>query len=193
VKRVSLAAAGLTATVLALSGCERGCLTTWWDSHTTSGAGGQQSLTPPPAEKPGCVSGFVRCSGGSVQASRAQVGTHCTPEGCLCPWDDIGKCAFGCVLEGVPIEMPLDAGVLQLCAPDDNLGPTAVVNREESGDAGDEVACEIEGFFCMNGRVSSCGNPRSAVCAHGCAKLDDVRLDEDDDLHAAALILCARK
>jgi len=192
VKRASFAAGGLTLLVVFLSGCERGCLSTWWDSHVHSGAT-PQNLTTVPEEKVGCIAGLVRCTAGAVQASRADVAAHCSPEGCVCPWDDIGHCARGCVEEGVPIEMPIDAGPAQLCAPELDAGE--VVSREEPvlmDDAGD-IQCEMEGFSCINGRVSSCASPHVAVCTHGCAALDDLRLDNDDDLHAAALILCARR
>jgi hypothetical protein len=148
----------------------------------------------PPEPKVGCVAGLVRCSGGAVQASRAQPEAKCTPEGCICPWDEVGKCARGCTLEGVPFEMSRDAGVVQLCVPDDD---TKIFGREDVAQASDggDVACEMEGFFCRDGRVWSCNSPRAITCVHGCADLDDMQLDDDDptDLHAAASILCARK
>lgn len=96
-------------------------------------------------------------------------------------------------MEGIPLELSVDAGVAQLCAPDVD---TSVVSHEESAQASDggDVACEMEGFFCRDGRVSSCSKPKVAVCSHGCADLDDLQLDDDDDdVHAAALILCARR
>jgi hypothetical protein len=90
--------------------------------------------------------------------------------------------------------MSNDAGVVQLCNSDDD---TKIIGHEEvvqPADGGD-VACEMEGFFCRDGRVSSCANRQALTCIHGCADLDDMQLDDDDptDLHAAALILCARK
>ncbi len=175
-----------------LAGCQRGCLSTWWQSHASGGTA-QQNPTIPPEEKPGCVAGFIRCTGGNLQASRAEPNARCTPEGCVCPWDDVGKCARGCVLQGVPFEMSVDAGVTQLCLPDDERAVVSIEQSAQTWDAGGDLACEMEGYFCRDGRVLSCGNPRAIVCVHGCAPLDDLQLDEeDDDLHTAALVLCAR-
>ncbi|MEO8878293.1 MAG: hypothetical protein ABI461_22050 [Polyangiaceae bacterium] len=192
-KRVSVAASALTLLVVFLSGCQRGCLSSWWESHTHSGNVPPQLANSTPDEKPGCISGFVRCTGGAVQVSRADPNAHCSPEGCLCPWDGIARCDRGCVEEGVPVEMPSDAGAAQLCLPALDAGE--IVAREETVDVGDagEISCEMEGYLCLNGRVSSCESPKVAVCTHGCAPLDDVRLDTGEDLQAAALILCARR
>lgn len=191
-KRVSFAAK-LTLLAATLAGCQRGCLSTWWESHTSGGTS-QQNPTIPPEQKPGCVAGLVRCSAATVQASRAEPNSKCTPEGCICPWDDVGKCAHGCTLEGVPFEMSADAGVVQLCVPDDDTKILSLADVVQPRDGGD-VACEMEGFFCRDGHVSSCASPHAITCLHGCADLDEMQLDDDDsnDLHAAALILCARK
>ncbi|MGH7279999.1 MAG: hypothetical protein ACRELY_00625 [Polyangiaceae bacterium] len=174
------------ALALALCGCERGCLSTWWQSHTRQ---------PPPItgsqpdEHPGCVAGFSRCMGGELQASRDAPNVKCTPEGCACPWDAVGKCDHGCVQEGVAFELGADAGALQLCAPE--RVADVIADGEIVLDAG-EIACEMEGYRCADGVVSSCATPKAARCLHGCAKLHDVVLDIDD-LRSAALVFCARR
>ena len=171
---------------LALSGCERGCLSTWWESHTKP----QPVITgSQPGEHPGCVSGFTRCMNGGIQASRDAPNVKCTPEGCACPWNAVGKCDHGCVEEGVAFELPEDAGAAQLCAPEH--AADVVADGEIAMDAG-EIACEMEGYRCSEGIVSSCAAPKAARCVHGCAKLDELAVDVDD-LRTAALVLCARK
>jgi hypothetical protein len=126
---------------------------------------------------------------GSVQASRNAPNVKCTPEGCACPWDDVAKCDHGCITEGVPFELEVDSGAMQLCAP--AHASDVVQDDEITLDAG-EIACEMEGYQCKDGVVSSCTEPKLARCVYGCAKLDDTVLDLDD-VRTAALILCARK
>lgn len=127
--------------------------------------------------------------GGELQVSRDAPNVKCTPEGCACPWDAIAKCDYGCVEEGVAFELSGDAGPPQLCKPEHVADVVAA--GEVMLDAG-EIACEMEGYRCADGVVSSCASPEAARCVHGCAKLDDVALDTDD-LRSAALVLCARR
>lgn len=171
---------------LGLSGCERGCLSTWWEHATKPKA---TALGPTDEEPSKCESGLLRCSAQKIQASRHAPEVKCTPEGCACPWDDVAKCDHACVVEGVAFELPVDAGAAQLCAPA-NDGEVFVENAVVL-DAG-EIACEMAGYGCADGVVSSCETAKTARCLHGCASLDEARLDADD-LRAAALVLCARK
>ncbi|HEX7664756.1 MAG TPA: hypothetical protein VF407_09600 [Polyangiaceae bacterium] len=179
----------LTVFLLALCGCERGCLAKWWEGHVKTTDEKPPQLTGTPNEEHvGCVAGFVRCMGGKIQVSKDAPNAPCTPEGCLCPWEDTGTCAQ-CVVDGVPFELEADAGA-QLCAPENET--TVILSHERSVlDAGD-VGCEKEGFFCANGVVSSCETPELVRCTHGCAFAEDLSVDVDE-LRSAALLLCARK
>ncbi|MEO8798137.1 MAG: hypothetical protein ABI551_09650 [Polyangiaceae bacterium] len=177
----------LTAFVVGLCGCERGCLSKWWESHVKTVSAPQLTGTPN-EERVGCVAGFVRCMGGKLQASKDAPNAPCSPEGCRCPWEDIGTCPR-CVEEGVPFALETDAGA-QLCAPENET--TILLSLEPvSPDAG-ESACETEGFFCANSVVLSCEATDVVRCTHGCAFAADLSVDVDD-LHTAALLLCARK
>lgn len=180
-------AIALTIFVVGLCGCERGCLSRWWEHHVAA-SGAPQLTGTPDEERVGCVAGFARCLGGKLQASKDAPNAPCSPEGCRCPWEDTGTCTR-CVEDGVPFELEADAGA-QLCVPDDEA--TVLLPPEPLlADAGDGV-CETEGFVCVNGQVSSCETKETVRCTHGCAFADDLAMDVYG-LHAAALLLCARK
>jgi hypothetical protein len=205
-----LAAALVLTGAVFLSGCERGCLSSWFkargiDQAPTAFGGKGGPLAP--RDTP-CPSGLARCSGGIVRVSRSFTPpTACSPEGCRCPWDDAATCARGCALEAIELEMPREVAVRQLCAPAPDEAAfsrlpsateTAVLHHEPRADAGedeeaDDVLCDVERYRCTDGIVIAChgGAHAVAVCSAGCADGERMIFADASDA-VATVVLCKR-
>jgi hypothetical protein len=108
---------------LALTGCERGCLSTWLSEH---GLGDRSHAPMSPAGEPravdlsgiDCSDGLLRCVEGHVEASRAAhlpypcgaasqgvEGRQGQSErgGCACPWELVNTCTAGCAEDGLEV------------------------------------------------------------------------------------------
>jgi len=199
--------AALIVSLTGFLGCQRGCLATWLAAHGFGAADPSESLAKGEMEVP-CPGGLARCADGVVTLSRSYAPpAGCSPEGCRCPWDAIGRCDAGCVAEAIEVEMPPAVALLQLCAP-----PRAALSAapgEIAGlatpvppeyerprpDGGDtlRVDCEIERYRCVDGVVSACdgGEHPLVLCARGCAEGEGA-VYEDVPADAAVALLCAR-
>ncbi len=204
---------------LALAGCERGCLATWFEQHGVGagdpgsrrpgspGLGGARprgsgdTASPAAAFDLGgtdCSDGLARCFSGQVAVSIAgHVPSPCTapkelPGACTCAWAPAGSCAAGCVKEGLQVEATREAAVEQLCAT-----PEPVLRPATPAETAQVTICAEEGVSCVEGVVRACvarGQPArlAGVCVSGCAS--GVALEPGDVLtgDGAASILCRR-
>jgi hypothetical protein len=191
----------LVVLVLALGGCERGCLAGWLsDRGVATGPKPPGQGSAPQLAAIDCPDGLARCGNGIVQVSRAyHYADPCTgsPEQCTCPWERLGDCPKGCVVDGLVVDEPRDRAMSQLCAPAATARDGGV---ELSGPPpGDEVvsACDAS-FVCEHGVVIACGPPARAVgaCTAGCAR-EGQSMDTDDESApltpgAALAVLCRR-
>ena len=211
----------LVALALALSGCERGCLSRWLEDHGAGTAPGPRTPgrgAAPSGDPAGitlaavdCPDGMARCGQGIVQVSRAyHYPEPCTgsPEQCTCPWERLGDCPHGCAAEGLEVDVPRERAMTQLCAPPPASSDPAAASV---GDARAHVdafsappppdavatACDV-GYVCDKGIVVACGPPARAVaaCTAGCAR-DGQGIDVDDESEpvppaAAVAVLCRR-
>jgi hypothetical protein len=151
----------------------------------------------PPAAAPlsavDCSDGLARCNGGIVEVSRlATIAQPCkgTAEACACPWERLGECDEGCVVDGVDVVMERGVALRQLCATRSEAGTVA---RPTSAQA--PVACdEDELYRCARGAVVACA-ARAAVgtCIRACvAEGASLSSDTPVDREAAFAILCSR-
>ncbi len=190
--------------VSGLAGCERGCLSSWLASHGGAGTGTPTRGPAPSADPAGitlsavdCPDGMARCGDGIVHASRAyHYAEPCTgsPEQCQCPWERLGDCPHGCVVDGLELDVSRDRALVQLCAPD--LAERAKLSRPSP--PGAIVAGCDSGYLCDRGVVIACGQPSRAVvaCVAGCVR-EGQTVDMDDETtplapDAAVAVLCRR-
>jgi len=129
--------------------------------------------------------------------------TKCSPEGCRCPWDDLGPCERGgCVLEGVEVDLPRTRARAQLCAPSDghtfafpipsgSIPPPAT--HDDAGEPTADIHCDIERYRCDQGVLYRCAGGAVSVarCAFGCAT-EGGTLEVEASSEQATLLLCAR-
>jgi hypothetical protein len=175
--------------LLCLAGCERGCARGWID-----GRRGGESPPPPTLNAVDCPDGLAKCEDGVVSASRlAQIPLPCTgpPPACVCPWERVEDCAFGCAAEGVEVILDRRGVASQLCAPGPDAGAVARAGRAPY----DGPPCE-EGqrYGCVGDVVLECSSAAVAIgrCLRGCYA-DGGRVDDDSvSREAAFAILCSR-
>ncbi len=186
------------AVALALAGCQRGCLTDWLtnrgilDDPKNPPSGGSMAL-----QEVDCPDGLARCVNGVVETSlSARRPSPCkgSPEECDCPWTKGPRCASGCVVDGVEIEVPADRAPAQVCAPSGDAPAYARPNVPGTPPPLG-APCGEDRFRCIAGAVLGCSPaPARAVaeCIQGCV-LEGEELDDDEvDDRAAAALLCAR-
>ncbi len=210
-KRLGRALA-LGSVVLALCGCERGCLSRWLADHGAGGAGGPGTPgrgAAPSGDPAGitlaaidCPDGMARCGQGIVQVSRPyHYPDPCTlsPEQCRCPWERLGDCAKGCAADGLELDVPRERALSQLCSPAPPAPADDANARFASSAPADAVvsACDLA-YVCEKGVVVACGPPARAIgaCTAGCAR-EGQGFDVDDDTmpvspSAALAVLCRR-
>jgi hypothetical protein len=159
---------------------------------------GEQGFAPrgaAPMNALDCPDGLARCTGGVVEASRlATIPQPCkgAPESCVCPWERLGECGRGCVVDG--LEMVVDRGVAlpQLCAPALDSGTTTAriaTGAPEAADCDEDVT-----YRCSGGAVVACSEHRVvATCERGCFA-EGTEIGSDPPVHreAAFAILCSR-
>jgi hypothetical protein len=183
--------------LLALSGCQRGCLATWLRDR------GSASKTATPLTMMNgidCPDGLGRCVGGAVEVSRvARVPRPCPPsarpEDCECPWEAVENCPRGCTEEGTEIVVASDRAAARLCAPDP-LNPPA---RPVVGILPPPGTCDADGYRCLGSLVIACSTGDGgrigrvfAACVRGCFQEGESLGEEEADPEGAARILCAR-
>jgi hypothetical protein len=188
-------AVAVAAAVGALAGCERGCGPGWpWVREHVFGA--PQAPASLPTSVIDCPDGLGRCVEGTVFVSQlASMAWPCRgPErSCECPWETVGGCARGCVVEGLEVAVDRGRALGQLCAPEagDPLAATMPAQpglpasswRAEGGDppvgkgptrateARESARCdEGELYRCADGAVVDCvARAAVALCVRGCA------------------------
>lgn len=206
----------ILAVAVSLTACERGCARRYAERVLSPGGGGDIPRVggdlPPTAA---CPEGLARCNGGRVSVSaRLPPGTRCSPEGCTCPWDDLGTCSFGCVTDGAELDMSRERARAQLCAPPPNasfalpvppgslpapttrLPPAQLAadgGREEDEEPAADIACEIESYRCDRGVVYRCEGGAVSLfrCVQNCSEEGGTVLAVVSPDKAAAL-LCRR-
>ncbi|MGO9713492.1 MAG: hypothetical protein ACLQBL_31850 [Polyangiaceae bacterium] len=191
------------ATLVLLSGCQRGCLSDWFRDR-----GSASKAATPLTMMSGvdCPDGLARCVAGAVEVSHvARVPRPCPPssrpEDCQCPWEAVETCPRGCTEEGTEVVVPPERAAARLCAPDP-INPPA---RPVVGVLAPPGACGAEGYRCLGSLVIACspGVDRSAAdggltprvfaaCARGCFEEGEALGAEEADPEGAARILCAR-
>ena len=116
-----------------------------------------------------CPDGLARCTGGVVEASRlASIPQPCkgAPESCVCPWERLGACERGCVVDGLEVVIDRGPALPQLCAPAPDSGTLARIatGAPQPADCDEDVA-----YRCSGGAVVVCSEHRvAATCEHGC-------------------------
>lgn len=187
----------LMLSVLALAGCERGCLMRWMNERSGDGVGEGRGVDPSSSAPAGgfeltgtdCSDGLLRCSAGTVEASRvAHLSATCRkgpiPEKsgspCACPWDVVEHCASGCADESVEVmSLAGDAGARQLCRPTTPIARPVLAADDASIDI-----CADDGITCRDGIVRACDAAGAAArplarCLFGCAP--GVAIDVEGD------------
>jgi hypothetical protein len=150
-----------------------------------------------PLDAVDCPDGLARCAEGNVEVSLlASIPRPCLrpPAECACPWERVGVCDRGCVVDGIELVMERRYAAAQLCA----APPDAGVGMPLSGAIPPARACE-EGqlYRCDAGRVVDCReNAVIGRCVLGCFA-DGAAIDaEERPLHVAReeafAILCSR-
>jgi hypothetical protein len=126
-----------------------------------------------------CPDGLARCVDGNVEASRlATIPQPCRrpPPECACPWERVGTCDDGCVVEGIELVMERRYAGVQLCAPRGDAGVAIPL----TGASTPASACD-EGqlYRCRAGQVVACrDNAVIGSCASGCFT-DQAAIDAD--------------
>ncbi len=161
--------------VLALAGCERGCLARRLASRSSDAPDAGPAFDLGGTD---CSDGLARCTEGRIEVSRAAHLPHpCAPFGaspedrrrlCECPWEVVGRCAAGCAADGVEIVATPDVAAAQLCAA---LAPVA--RPPTAADPPVTGVCASEEVRCESGVVRVCDAPGRpvrtvAVCLDGC-------------------------
>lgn len=219
--RACARAALLVGAVAVLGGCERGCARRYAEHLLSPGS---SEIPRPGSDLPStatCPDALARCTGGHVvAAARPPPDMRCSPEGCACPWDDLGACATGCVAEGLELDVARERALTQMCAPKPGAestfaiavapgsipaadgrtgGSTRPMSEQADEDTGVEerpfveAACEIEKYRCDGGVVFACEGGRISLfrCLHNCAEEGSTVLASVSPAQAAAL-LCRR-
>lgn len=170
-RRAALAACSLAALV-ALAGCERGCL-----SRQLAEVGvGRDPGVGPPGPRLGvgevdCPDGLARCVGGVVETSvlgQRPVVCHGSPEACACPWTVASRCPGLCVADGVELAVPQESAAAQLCGRGADDPPYARPADGQTASAPNEAereACAGGGFRCVARRVVRCESSSAAGAA----------------------------
>jgi hypothetical protein len=176
----------LVAFAIGGAGCERGCARGWVERADPRAP--SRALGP----AVDCPDGLARCEQGSVSASRlASIPQPCTAtaQACTCPWDVVGECRNGCVVEGVDVVVDRSVAQAQLCAPERDASTSVMAAVAEPAAARCE---EGEVFACRRGAVIDCAGHRQYACPRGCFR-DGASLDSDGvSREAAFAILCSR-
>jgi hypothetical protein len=175
-----------------LTGCERGCASRWLAEH---GSREKETVQQggPLTSAIDCPDGLARCNGGVVEASRlASIRQPCqgTVEQCTCPWDRLGECERGCIVDGADVTSDRGKAMTQLCAPAPGTGAVAHALRSAA-----PADCDEDQLYrCAGGAVVSC--PEHAVvgtCDRGCfAEGASVGGGAPVGREAAFAILCSR-
>ena len=183
----------LLSLLILLSGCERGCARSWFEEH---GVGSQGRRPPPGAgalNAVDCPDGLARCNDGIVEVSRlAMISQPCrgTPEQCACPWERVGECDRGCVVDGLDVIMERLKASAQLCAPEVDAGAVARTLAVTSPSGCDEEQL----YRCAGGAVVACAEGAVVgMCTRGCfAEGASVGGELAVSREAAFAILCSR-
>ena len=179
--------------ILSLAGCERGCARSWFEER---GLGSEGRRPPPGAgalNAVDCPDGLARCNDGIVEVSRlAMISQPCrgTPEQCACPWERVGECDRGCVVDGLEVVAERDKASTQLCAPEPDAGVIARTLPVTSPSGCDEEQL----YRCAGGAVVACAE-RAVVgmCVRGCVSEGaSVGGELAVSREAAFAILCSR-
>ncbi len=176
--------------LLALTGCQRGCLSAWIAEKA------DPSASSDPRERlmgfTDCSDGLVRCHAGIAQRSvgvaipQACHSTPDNPHACDCPFAPVTTCADGCVAEDVTL---VSADAKRACAPP----KFELVSTEPHPPL--VTTCEGEGtrFRCEKGAVFACADAGAepiGACSRGCAVEGEQLDDEEVDLARAIGLLC---
>ena len=203
----------LASLALSLSACERGCARRYAERVLNPSGGDIPRIGGDlPPGYGWCPEGLARCNGGRVSVSaRLPAGTRCSPEGCRCPWDDLGGCAFGCVADGAELDMARERALAQLCVPPPNASfalpvppgslpapanrptPNSAAHELDADEPVVDIACEIESYRCDRGVVFRCEGGAVSLfrCVQNCAEEGGTILAAVTPDKAAAL-LCRR-
>jgi hypothetical protein len=142
-----------------------------------------------------CPDGLARCVDGVIEVSRlATIALPCNApaDKCQCPWDRIGNCDHGCVVDDLDLVMPRTRAFAQLCAP---AAADVIARPPAQGIALPSGVCGGELYRCVGGTIVVCndgpGDPIAlATCVRGCAEeasaLDEEGLTKDQ----VAALLC---
>lgn len=194
----------LAALALGASACERGCLSPRPGSPGAGGEGPRGSSETDAAASLGlsgtdCSDGLARCVAGRVESSVAGHVPHpCTQAPrersgtCECPWAAAGRCAAGCVKDGVEVVASPEVAAIQLCN-----AVVPVLRPVTALDAVNVAICAEEGVSCVDGLVRACAAPSLpvrlvAACVSGCAPGVAVELGDLLTGDGVAAILCRR-
>jgi hypothetical protein len=168
----------LALSMLAVTGCERGCVREW--------TGGDGSLGKAATQQQDCPTGMARCVEGAVEVAEGRA--PCPT--CLCSWRRVLGCDAGCAAEQVELARdPLEPATF--CRSSTNafaaLPPAKVAPARCPADAR---------FLCHGGLVFACPPSSDSVavneCTFGCER-EDESLDEPSvDIGAATLLMCRR-
>jgi hypothetical protein len=140
-----------------------------------------------------CPDGLARCNDGVVEVSRlTMIPQPCrgSPEQCACPWERVGECDQGCVVDDLEVVVERDRASKQLCAPEADAGAIARSLPVTSPSRCDEE----ELYRCSGGAVVACAEHAVVgVCVRGCAA-EGASLGGDLAVsrEAAFAILCSR-
>jgi hypothetical protein len=112
----------------------------------------------------------------------------------VCPWEPVGACR-ACAVDGLEvIGAVTDAGIAQLCRPNETVA-RPIGNR----DVASADICMTDGVECVTGVVRTCERGRPArplaVCLLGCQTeigVDGLTDGESKDLDGVVAILCKR-
>lgn len=157
--------------ILALPGCERGCL--------ARRVAEVQDANPQRLDWVDCPDGLARCNAGTLERSKLATVDPRTRAGC--PWESAGACAGGCVEN---VEVP-EEHARQLCREADGGIVPSLGRPQERCPASDAPR-----WACVASRVVDCEHCTVVgTCLRGCA-LEGLYDDAQDD--DAMVILCAR-
>jgi len=181
--------------VVALVGCERGCLATKTSSTSSTRSGSASDLSGTD-----CSDGMVRCVQGRIEVSRLAHLPHPCGDpnalekrgACTCPWDVIGQCSSGCAEDALEVLATADAGAAKVCRAD---GPVA--RPILPGDPFEPSVCSFEGVQCADGIIRHCdgaGRPSRAIalCFSGCDPAVGIDHGAPANPDGVSMILCRR-
>jgi hypothetical protein len=177
--------------ILSLCSCERGCAREWLGER---GVGPSASVAAAPMNAVDCPDGLARCEEGVVEGSRlASIPQPCKglPKDCACPWDRLGSCGAGCVVNDAELVVDRGHALAQLCAPSPDAGTYAA---PPPTDIQPTTACdEGDTYACSGGLVVACQtNAVVARCVRGCFAPGAGVGDDLANREAAVALLCSR-